>query len=76
MSFADYDQHKADAYATHCRTNLGIPFGRAGNAKDYAQVIFGVITVGPAVYLSVHAPALGSHYFAPALSYGYIPPLS
>lgn len=32
------------AHAAQWREKWGVPFGRAGNARDYAQCVFGIIS--------------------------------
>ena len=37
----------SDAHFKHFRNDWAIPFGRPGAAKDYAQCILGLVSVGP-----------------------------
>lgn len=47
------DNKNSEAQVQTFKTQWGIPFGRPGNAVDYAQCIFGLITVsGTILYLS------------------------
>jgi len=44
MSVNDFHERSGEQQAKHARTRYGIPMARVGNAEDYAQTIFAVVT--------------------------------
>jgi hypothetical protein len=43
----------SDEHVKEYKNTWGIPFGRPGNAVDYAQTIFGVVSVSSSLQLGL-----------------------